>query len=319
MLLGTLVTIPNPDAFMRLFLAAALCLMNLPAGTPAAEVAPCIAPRGPWELLRTAMIHGSKSWIGLVVNQGADDADIRFAADIPYGPDPAQQLDLYLPRDDGFPLVVFVHGGAWISEDKCQFGVVGRYLAQNGIGAAVIEYRKPPVGDVDAELRDVAAAFAWTRRHAVKFGGLADRIFLMGHSAGGHLVATTALQASYLEREGLNADAIRGVIAVSGIYRIGLNIRLLGVAYAFRFVDWRCVSTVDLVRPDAPPFMLLCGAREACYLRWPTEEFHKRLREAGASSELFVVPSEGHYGEVLHIADPECSLGPQVLEFIRSH
>jgi acetyl esterase/lipase len=107
--------------------------------------------------------------------------------------------------------------------------------------------------------------------------------------------------------------------SLPGIYRIGLNIRLLGVAYAFRFDDWRCVSPVDLVRPDAPPFLLLCGAREICFLRWPTEEFHRRLRECGASSELYVVPGEGHYGEALHIADPGCSQGPRVLEFIRGH
>jgi acetyl esterase/lipase len=289
------------------------------AGAPAAEDAPCVAPRGVWELLRTTMIYGSKTWIGLRVNQGRGDADIRFTADVPYGPHPAQRLDLYLPRDDGFPVVVFVHGGAWISEDKCQYGVVGRYLAQHGVGAAVIEYRKPPAGDVDAELRDVAAAFAWTRRHAVGFGGVADRMFLMGHSAGSHLVATAALQSSYFEREGLGVDAIRGVIALSGTYRIGLNVRLLGVAYAFRFDDWRSVSPADLVRPDAPPFLLLCAAREVCYLRRPTVEFHRRLRECGASSELYVVPGEDHYGEALHIANPGCLQGPRILGFIRSH
>src|SRR5262249_38587100 len=89
-------------------------------------------------------------------------------------------------------------------------------------------------------VKDVAAAVAWTREHIAEYGGNPERIFLLGHSAGGHLVSLLATDESYLQAEGLKSSVIKGVICGSGVYHIppgtvevslgGTALKALGVA-----------------------------------------------------------------------------------------
>jgi acetyl esterase/lipase len=264
------------------------------------------------------MIFRSKAWIGLQPTRGPG-VGIRLVEDVPYGPNPGQEADLYLPEQKGFPVLVFVHGGGWISEDKIYFGVVGRYLAENGVGAVLINYRLPPAANCEVELRDVAAGFAWTRQHAAELGGDPGRLFLGGHSAGGHLVTAVAANPKYLAAEGLTLEDLRGVVAFSGFYRIRANVRVMGVEYVFHDVDKKEVSPVDIIQPGLPPFLLFCGSHEAFWLRQPTRVLQRKLLDVGGQCEVLVVPGEKHYGEVLHIDRPGSPQGPRLLEFIRGH
>jgi acetyl esterase/lipase len=140
-----------------------------------------------------------------------------------------QVLDVFRPNGiEGRPVVLFVHGGGWIIGDKCLFGLYrafGRFLARQGIVAVFPNYRLSPAVNHPEHVKDVARAFAWTRRHAKDYGGDPDQIFLCGHSAGGHLVSLLATNGAYLNDEalGLKAEdraALRGVISVSGVYLI---------------------------------------------------------------------------------------------------
>src|SRR5438874_11872654 len=153
---------------------------------------------------------------------------IRVTLDVPYAEagDPRHKLDLYLPDRPSFPVVVFVHGGAWVSGDKAFYSHVGNFFAKNGIGAVVVNYRLSPQVRLPAPVQDVAKAFAWTCRHIADFGGDADRVFLCGHSAGGHLVSLLATEDSYLRAESLSQEHIRGVVSISGFYKIHWNVAL---------------------------------------------------------------------------------------------
>jgi acetyl esterase/lipase len=124
---------------------------------------------------------------------------------VPGTDNPRQYLDLYAPRGvDPYPVVVFVHGGFWIHQDKDYFQpVVGLYrnvgiaLARKGIGTAVIDYRlvAPPVTFED-QFDDVAQAIAWVHDHVRAYGGDPDRMVLAGHSAGGHITALAAFDSA---------------------------------------------------------------------------------------------------------------------------
>src|SRR5262249_10941217 len=101
----------------------------------------------------------------------------------------------------------------------------GRFLARHGIVAVMINYRLSPAVKHPEHVKDVARAFAWTRRHIKDYGGDPDRIFLCGHSAGGHLVSLLATNQEYLKDKCLDLKdedraAIRGVISVCGVYLI---------------------------------------------------------------------------------------------------
>src|SRR5262249_46346472 len=134
------------------------------------------------------------------------------------------RLDLFLPKGrKGFPVVVLVHGGAWIvGDNRCcgLYSSVGEFLASQGIGAVLPNYRLSPQVKHPEHIHDVARAFGWTRNHISEYGGCPDKLFLAGHSAGGHLVALLATDEKYLKAQGLRTADIKGVIAVSGVYRI---------------------------------------------------------------------------------------------------
>jgi acetyl esterase/lipase len=154
--------------------------------------------------------------------------EVRSLRDQVYydGPDAdpvRHKLDLFLPKDkENFPVIFFIHGGAWVMGDKSFFGRytdVGKCLARHGIGAVLPNYRLSPRVKHPEHIKDVARAFAWTARHIKDYGGDIQHIFVGGHSAGGHLSSLLVTDPSYLKQEGIDQSIIKGVIAVSGVYR----------------------------------------------------------------------------------------------------
>ena len=150
-------------------------------------------------------------------------------SDIEYCAEPADEpwrhrLDLYLPKGvKDFPVVVFVHGGAWmIGDNRCcgLYSSIGEPFASHGIAAVLPNYRLSPGARHPDHIRDVARAFAWTHAHIGDYGGRTDQLFVAGHSSGGHLVALLATDERYLKAVGRSTADIQGVIAVSGVYHI---------------------------------------------------------------------------------------------------
>jgi acetyl esterase/lipase len=139
------------------------------------------------------------------------DADlVNTERDVTYiqGSDnPRQTLDIYTPRGlTAFPVLVFVHGGYWIGQDKNYYapvlglyGNVGRALAKRGVGVVVINYRLVPDVAFADQLDDVAQALRWTQQNIAVYDGDPDRIVLGGHSAGGHLTALFAFDEALLQ------------------------------------------------------------------------------------------------------------------------
>jgi acetyl esterase/lipase len=157
------------------------------------------------------------------------DAEIESVRNVAYYQgldfdDFRHRLDIYVPKGKkDFPVIVLVHGGAWTSGNNCQYGLfasVGQFLAQQGIGVVLPNYRISPAVKHPEHILDVARAFAWTHQHIAEYGGNPEQLFLAGHSAGGHLVSLLATDESYLQLVGLQSSAIKGVISISGVYHI---------------------------------------------------------------------------------------------------
>jgi acetyl esterase/lipase len=160
----------------------------------------------------------------------ARPAVLQETFDIRYSTGPgAQALDVFAPKGAvNRPVVLFVHGGAWVFGDKNFFGLyrgVGRFFARHGAVAVCVNYRLSPRVRHPEHVKDVARAFAWVRAHVKDYGGDPDCILLCGHSAGGHIVSLLATDESYLNDPRLKLTtkdraAIKGVMSVCGVYRI---------------------------------------------------------------------------------------------------
>jgi arylformamidase len=156
----------------------------------------------------------------------AASAEPAVVKDIPYPGaakgDRRRSFDLYRPAksDAKPPLLIFVHGGFWaLSDDNYRIGAsIAETLVQDGVAVALARYRLAPASRHPAQAEDVAAAVAHLINNAGEYGFDAKRIYLAGHSAGGHLAALFANDRKYLLRHKILTDKIWGVFALIGIF-----------------------------------------------------------------------------------------------------
>lgn len=150
-------------------------------------------------------------------------------ADLAYGEDPRQRLDIYVPRSGtattaaaapaaGRPVVVFFYGGSWNSGSRKDYAFVGEALSSRGFIVVVADYRVYPQVRYPEFVRDSAQAVAWTLQHAAEYGGDLKRVFVMGHSAGAYNAAMVALDPRWLHAAGAATGQLRGWIGLAGPY-----------------------------------------------------------------------------------------------------
>jgi len=148
---------------------------------------------------------------------------VKRTADVHYGPDERQRLDVYEPTTHPakpMPVLVFIHGGGFVRGDKSSAGSpfydnIGYYFARHGVLAVLATYRLAPAHPWPSGARDVGAAIHWTRDNAEKFGGDRHRIVLWGHSAGAAHAAAYAFDARF---QLPTPPRMAGLILMAGVY-----------------------------------------------------------------------------------------------------
>jgi arylformamidase len=136
-----------------------------------------------------------------------------------YDPSSNQTLDIIFPTKDTdgpSPLQVFIHGGYWKALTKDSFTFVARAFSSYGIATAIVDYNLIPDVAMDEIVRQCRQSVAWLYNHAGDYNIDPEKIYISGHSAGGHLVATT-LCANWQEY-GVPEDVVKAGTGISGLY-----------------------------------------------------------------------------------------------------
>jgi acetyl esterase/lipase len=248
-----------------------------------------------------------------------DRDGVQVASGLPYGPDPRQRLDVYEPRaaNGARPVVVFFYGGSWSSGDRAGYAFVGRALAARGFVVVVPDYRLVPAVRFPAFVQDGAAAVRWTEAHAGTYGGSADRLVVMGHSAGAYIAAMLAVDGRWL---GHARTSVKGLVGLAGPYDFApFDVDASRAAFG----DWpRPADTqpVTWARAGDPPAFLAYGARDRTVQPRNTQALAARLRAGGVPVTVEAYPRLGHVGLLLAIARPFRRRAPvldDVTRFVR--
>ncbi len=250
---------------------------------------------------------------------------VELRRDVPYAGtrNPRQRLDLYLPRDrkadQPVPLVVYIHGGAWLGGDKrAGAGEIGYLVASGDYAGASVAYRLSGEAQWPAQAHDVKAAIRWLRANASKFGYDPDRIAVMGASAGGHLVAFLGTTGGLKDVEGVLGDhdatdsRVQAVVDLFGpadFLTIGdapskINhdaadspeALLLGGAIQDKPDAARSASPITYVSKDDPPFLLVHGSDDPTVPFDQSVRLHDALKNAGVPSTLLRIENGAHGG-----------------------
>jgi arylformamidase len=212
--------------------------------------------------------------------QGASSGALTAAqrpahADVAYGQDPSQTLDVYAPATatQGAPVIFMVHGGAWAMGDKASSHVVRHKAARwlpKGLLFISVNYRLLPEADPLEQARDVARALAFAQQQAAAWGGDAGRFVLMGHSAGAHLVSLLAAEPALAREQGARPwlgtvsldSAAFDVPAIMKARHARLYDRAFGKDPNF----WAAASPLHQLKQGQAPLLAVCSSRrdDAC-------------------------------------------------------
>ncbi|MGI5818535.1 MAG: alpha/beta hydrolase [Armatimonadota bacterium] len=230
------------------------------------------------------------------------------------GVDPQRlMLDLYRPEGaESAPIMLFIHGGGWSRGDRSAVWRKPEFFCGSGWLFASANYRFVPEVTPAEQVRDIARAVAWLRDNAAQFGGDPERIFLMGHSAGAHLVALVSTDPRPLEEAGLSLSALSGTVVIdTGTLDLEAHMRSVGARAALWvnvFGDdpegWRPLSPLAQVAPDAgiPPFLLLMqGTRTR---RENAQRFADALVMCGVEAEAVHLPGHTHASINRSVGEP---------------
>ncbi|MGI8742771.1 MAG: alpha/beta fold hydrolase [Bryobacteraceae bacterium] len=215
------------------------------------------------------------------------------------------KLDIYVPKGKSrFPVLIFIHGGSWHSGDRSNYPALANRFAKEGIGVVVPSYRLMPSAPHPAQVDDALAAVDWTIKNIAQYGGDPKRIYVSGHSAGGHLAAYAGLDRKFWPN-------LKGVLPLSGVYDVSQIGGFKG--------DPLNASPIQHVQAGAPPFLITYCQNDYPSLPAQARNFDAALRAAGVSSELVYIPNENHISEIVNVYKDDDLTARAILRFIDQH
>lgn len=213
-----------------------------------------------------------------------------------YGVDPYQSLLVYrAPRPDG-RVLLFWHGGGWTSGYKEWMSFMAPAFTVAGVTFITAGYRLAPGHLFPVGVEDCIGGLRWTLQNVARFGGDPGKLFLGGHSAGGHYAALLAVKRDWQAGAGVPIDCVRGCLPLSGVYDFTAS---SGLTMRPRFLgqsgNEREASPIHQLQPPLPPFYIAHGSADFPHLMKQAEAFELAFRAAGGAIQRDVLADRNHF------------------------
>jgi len=233
-----------------------------------------------------------------------------------YGPTEIEQLDLFPTSRPNAPIMIFLHGGAWRGGDARSQAFAAEMFVRAGAHWVVPDFAPVMEVGLDGMVAQVRRAVAWVARHAGSFGGDPARIYVGGHSSGGHL-AGNVLITDWSRDDGLPPDLVKGGLCMSGMYdlkAVRLSARSSYVKFDDR-IEYELSPMRHLARLRCP-VVVAYGTKDSPEFQRQSREFAEALRAMGRLRALVVGEGLNHFEMPETLADPSSALGRNVLALL---
>jgi len=247
---------------------------------------------------------------------------------IPYANDTLKKhlLDIYLPpvKKLSYPLIVWIHGGAWMSNDKhadmsYMANTVKAFL-NAGYALASIDYRYSTTAPFPAQIQDCNQAIEYLFENGSQYSIDASRITLIGFSAGGHLASLVGLSNNHIvkgfylhgTKTKFKINLVLDFYGPSDLLTLKGNddkdsknpiTLLLGATVAARPDLARTASPIWYIDKDDPPFLIIQGEKDQSVNPEQSISLSAKLTAAGVKNDLIIVPGAPHYGPMFDTDD----------------
>lgn len=252
--------------------------------------------KGEWRFLRATILACMA--LAAALFAASDAFAVRLTEGVTYkrglkldihAPDDARRGFLFFGSRDRAPVILYVHGGGWARGDRRKVYNMPAWLTSRGYVLVSIDYRKVPATTIDGQVDDVADAIAWTRSNIKRYGGDPDRIVLMGHSAGAHLVSLVAALGKAGNVRGVIANDVQAYDLVAYVSKRGSIGSMFGNAFTDDPKNWVRWSPITYARraTGLPPHLVMYSRSQGERRRSISLGYANVLKSRGARVTVF--------------------------------
>jgi arylformamidase len=238
---------------------------------------------------------------------------------VAYGSSEPEKLDIYRTKAANAPIFVFIHGGAWLGGSAHNYAFPAEMFVNAGAHYVALDFVaiKAADGDLRRMADQVRHGIAWVHKNAASFGGDANKLYIGGHSSGGHLCGV-ALVTDWQKDFGLPADTVKGAVAMSGMYDLKA-VRLSKRSSYVKFTDEmeQAMSSQRHLDKLVAPVIATYGTNETPEFQRQTRDFAAAVKAAGKPIELVAADSYNHFEMAESLGNPYGPNGRAALKLMK--
>lgn len=238
------------------------------------------------------------------------------------------KLDIYYPNIKGAAkdVIIFIHGGSWRSGSKKEYWWLGRNFAKKNTVSVLINYPLSPKSQYQEMAYDCAEAVKWVQNNVLKYGGNANRIFLMGHSAGAHLATLINQDQRFFDKVGIK-NPIKGVILNDAFgldmyqYFItdpnGEHVPGFLQTFGKDTIEWKQASPLNYIKIVPNPYLIFIGEKTFPSIRLQSAYFYDKIKHLQKNSHIKEIKGKKHVGMIAQMVFGCNKLYDYILDFMK--
>jgi arylformamidase len=225
-----------------------------------------------------------------------------------YGTGARDNLDVYAPANaKGLPIMIWIFGGEWKFGSKNDYASASpNFINANAIYIP-IDYQTIPPNNISGIIDQCRKAIAWVYKNAAQIGGDPSKIYVSGHSAGGHL--TNMMACTDWKKHQLPANVIKGCVVMSGwtdLYPISLTDRQEYLKLTPE--DIKKYSPINLLSNVSCPMIISFGSLESPYMRGQSSAWAQKLQSVGKLAGIYSMQNRDHLQMPMQYVDKDNQL-----------